>query len=295
MNLSYDDNTKSAAERLRTLLSQGQVLPTPGCFDAISARLVEQSGFSLAFMSGFGVSAARLGLPDTGITSYAEMLDQGRNICQAVRIPIIGDGDTGYGNAINVKRTVRGYAAAGIAAIMIEDQVNPKRCGHTQGKSVVGREEAYTRIQAAVDARNEGADILILARTDARHDHGLDEALTRAQHFHEIGADLLLVEAPRNHEELHLVGKLPGHKVANMIKGGSTPILPVDELGRIGFSLVIYSVTLLSVAIRAMQESLCDMANGTHPTHRLLDFADLRHIVGFDSYSDEEKRYIQEK
>ncbi len=291
MNLPSDDTVKSAAERLRTLLAQGRVLPTPGCFDAMSARLVEQAGFSLAFMSGFGVSASRLGLPDTGMTSYAEMVDQGRNICQAVRIPVIGDGDTGYGNAINVKRTVRGYAAAGLAAIMIEDQVNPKRCGHTQSKAVVGQEEAFTRIRAAVDARNEGADILILARTDARYDRGLDEALARARHFHEIGADLLLVEAPRNHEELRRVGNLPGHKVANMIKGGSTPVLPVDELGHIGFSIVIYSVTLLSVAIRAMQESLSDMANGKHPTHRLLDFADLRHVIGFNSYNDEERKY----
>lgn len=295
MNASRDDNSKSPAERLRTLLAQGRILPAPGCFDAMSARLVEQCGFSLAFMSGFGVSAARLGLPDTGMTSYAEMADQGRNICQAVRIPVIGDGDTGYGNAINVKRTVKGYAAAGLAAIMIEDQVNPKRCGHTQGKSVVGREEAFTRIQAAVDARNEGADILILARTDARYNHGLDEALARARHFHEIGADLLLVEAPRDREELRLVGALPGHKVVNMIKGGNTPFLPVDELGHLGFSLIIYSVTLLSVAIRAMQDSLCEMANGQHPIHRLLDFADLRHVVGFDGYSDEEKRYADER
>ncbi len=281
----------SAADRLRTLLSQGRMLPAPGCHDAISARLVEQAGFSLAFMSGLGVSAARLALPDTGMTSYAEMLDQGRNICQAVRMPVIGDGDTGYGNAINVKRTVKGYADAGLAAIMIEDQVNPKRCGHTQGKSVVGREEAFTRIQAAVDARDEGADILILARTDARYSQGLEEALSRARRFHEIGADLLLVEAPRNDEELHMVGDLPGHKVANMIKGGSTPLVPVEELGRMGFSVAIYSVTLLSVSIRAMQESLGDMASGKHPTQRLLDFADLRHTIGFDAYGEEERRY----
>ena len=281
----------SAADRLRTLLSQGRMLPAPGCHDAISARLVEQAGFSLAFMSGLGVSAARLALPDTGMTSYAEMLDQGRSICQAVRMPVIGDGDTGYGNAINVKRTVKGYADAGLAAIMIEDQVNPKRCGHTQGKSVVGREEAFTRIQAAVDARDEGADILILARTDARYSQGLEEALSRARRFHEIGADLLLVEAPRNDEELHMVGDLPGHKVANMIKGGSTPLVPVDELGRMGFSVAIYSVTLLSVSIRAMQESLGDMASGKHPTQRLLDFADLRHTIGFDAYGEEERRY----
>ena len=227
MNLPSDDTVKSAAERLRTLLAQGRVLPTPGCFDAMSARLVEQAGFSLAFMSGFGVSASRLGLPDTGMTSYAEMVDQGRNICQAVRIPVIGDGDTGYGNAINVKRTVKGYAAAGLAAIMIEDQVTQSVAATPKASQWWGERRHSLASRAAVDARNEGADILILARTDARYDHGLDEALARARHFHEIGADLLLVEAPRNHEELRRVGNLPGHKVANMIKGGSTPTLPV--------------------------------------------------------------------
>ena len=282
------------ASKLRELLSKRQALAMPCCFDPISARLIEQAGFSLTFMSGFGVSAARRGLPDTGMISYAEMIDQGRNICQAIGIPVIGDGDTGYGNAMNVKRTVKGYAAAGFAAIMIEDQVAPKRCGHTRGKSVVGRDAAFTRIQAAVDARNAGAEILILARTDARHDHGLDEALTRAQEFSEIGADILLVEAPRNREELRRIGEvLPGPKLVNMLEGGDTPILPIAELENMGFALVAYPLTLLSASMRAMQESLRDMANGEHPDDRLLDFAELRRIVGFDNYFDEEKTYAK--
>ena len=135
----------------------------PGCHDALSAKLCENAGFETAFMSGFAVSASRLGLPDTGLISYAEMLNQGQNICNAVSIPIWGDGDTGFGNACNIKRTVKGYAQAGFACIMLEDQIAPKRCGHTKGKTIVSRDEAAMRIQAAVDARNEGADILIMA------------------------------------------------------------------------------------------------------------------------------------
>ena len=155
----------------------------PCCFDALSARLIEQAGFAATFMSGFGVAAARLAMPDTGLISFGEMLDQGRSICQATTLPVIGDSDTGYGNALNVKRTVREYARAGFAAVMIEDQVAPKRCGHTAGKAVVERDEAILRIRAACDARDEGADILILARTDARATHGLDEAIARARAF----------------------------------------------------------------------------------------------------------------
>lgn len=284
----------SPANKLRELLSTRQAFAMPCCFDPISARLIEQAGFPLTFMSGFGVSAARLGLPDTGLISYAEMVDQGRNICQAVGIPVIGDGDTGYGNAMNVKRTVNGYAAAGFAAIMIEDQVAPKRCGHTRGKSVVGRDAAFTRIQAAVDARDAGADILILARTDARHDHGLDEALTRAQGFSEIGADILLVEAPRNCEELRQVGEaLPGPKLVNMLEGGDTPILPIGDLEEMGFALVAYPLTLLSASIRAMRQSLRGIAKGEHPNDLLLEFAELRRILGFDDYFDDEKTYAK--
>ena len=162
------------ASALRELLASGGIQVMPCCFDALSARLIERAGFPLTFMSGFAVSAARLGMPDTGLISYGEILDQGRNICDAVSIPVIGDADTGYGNALNVKRTLRGYARAGFACAMIEDQVAPKRCGHTQGKEVVSRDEALARIRAAVDARDAGSDILVMGRTDARATLGLD-------------------------------------------------------------------------------------------------------------------------
>ncbi|MCF6321257.1 MAG: isocitrate lyase/PEP mutase family protein, partial [Rhizobiaceae bacterium] len=182
---------------LRQLLDQDKCHLVPCCWDGISAKMIYDAGFPFTFMSGFAVSVARLGQPDLGLISYGEMLDQGRNICAAVDFPVIGDGDTGYGNALNVERTVKGYMQAGFAAIMIEDQVAPKRCGHTKGKQVVGRDEALERVRAAVYARdNTEGDIMILARTDARATHGLEEAIWRAQRFAEIGADILFVEAP---------------------------------------------------------------------------------------------------
>src|SRR5829696_5304133 len=206
------------AERLRVLLERPGILVMPGCHDAMSARLIEEAGFELGFMSGFAVSADRLGMPDTGLISYGELVDQGKNVCGAVSIPMIGDGDTGFGSAQNVKRTVQGYAQAGFAAIMLEDQVAPKRCGHTAGKSVVAREEALNRIRAAVDARQEGADILIMARTDARACVSLDEAIARCRAFRELGADITFLEAPLDKGEMrHYCAEVDGPKMANLI------------------------------------------------------------------------------
>ena len=187
----------SPAARLRKLLAEDTCHVMPCCWDGLSAKMIGDAGFGFTFMSGFAVSASRIGAPDTGLISFGEMLDQGRNICAATDIPVIGDGDTGYGNALNVRRTVDQYARAGFGAVMIEDQVSPKRCGHTKGKLVVDRDEAFNRIKAAVDAREAGADIMILARTDARHGHGLDEAIDRAKGFSDLGADMLFVEAPQ--------------------------------------------------------------------------------------------------
>jgi 2-methylisocitrate lyase-like PEP mutase family enzyme len=286
-------DNKSPARRLHALLAEdGGILVMPCCFDALSAKLIEQAGFPLTFMSGFAVSAARLGMPDTGLISYGEMIGQGRNICAAVDIPVIGDGDTGYGNAVNVKRTVRGYAQAGFAAVMIEDQVWPKRCGHTRGKQVVERAEAIARVRAAVDAREEGADILILARTDARAPVGLDEAMARARAFAEAGADILFVEAPRSEDEMARVcAEAPGVHMANMVENGDTPLTEPARLGEIGYRIVAYPLTLLNAAMRAMTESLAEMKAGRHPSERLLDFAELRRIVGFEDYYAEEARY----
>ncbi|HYN39209.1 MAG TPA: isocitrate lyase/PEP mutase family protein, partial [Rhodospirillales bacterium] len=253
----------SPADRLRALLRDDRLLLLPCCFDALSAMLIERAGFAATFMSGFAVAASRLALPDTGLISFAEMAAQGRGICRAVSIPVIGDGDTGYGNAMNVKRTVREYAAAGFAAVMIEDQVAPKRCGHTRGKQVVGRDEAVMRIRAACDARDEGADILVLARTDARATHGLDEAIARARAFSGAGADLLFVEAPRDEGEMaRICGEAPGLHLANMLEGGATPVLPPGRLRTLGFAMAAYPLVLLSASIGAMQRALADLAAG---------------------------------
>ena len=280
----------SVAQRLRSLLDTPGILTMPCCYDAISALLIEQAGFPLTFMSGFAVSAGRLGLPDTGLISYGEMLDQGRNICAAVTIPVIGDGDTGYGNALNVKRTVRGYQQCGFACIMIEDQRSPKRCGHTKGKQVIPRHEARQRIQAAVDARDEGNDILVMARTDARESLGFSEALARCQEFAALGADIIFMEAPQNREEMEqFCQQTPAPCMANMIMQGKTPVLPPAALEEIGFAIVAYPLTLLSTAIQAMNQALASLHKGTYPEH--VSFPTLQKIIGFPDYYDQEAKY----
>ncbi len=272
------------AAALRSLLNAPGIRVMPCCFDAFSARLIERAGFPLTFMSGFAVSAARLALPDTGLISYGEMLDQGRNICSAVSIPVIGDADTGYGNVLNVQRTVAGYARAGFACAMIEDQVAPKRCGHTAGKQVVARDEALSRIRAAVAAREEGADILIMARTDARATHGLDEALWRAKAFADQGVDLVFCEAPRSEAEMERIcSEVPSPQMANLVEGGDTPLLAPNRLEKIGYKIAAYPLTLLSAAARAMTDALASLERGV-PADRLLEFSELRELVGFDAY-----------
>jgi len=266
----------------------------PCCWDALSARLIESKGFPLTFMSGFAVAAARLALPDTQLISYAEMLDQGRAICGAVKLPVIGDADTGYGNPLNVKRTLHGYAQAGFAAAMIEDQLAPKRCGHTRGKDVVARGVALARIRAAVDARDEGAGILILARTDAAAVHGLEEAIDRAKAFRDAGADILFVEAPRSEAELERVARaLEGTPLmANLVEGGDTPLLEPRRLEELGFRIAAYPLTLLSVAVKAVQDALSGMRAGAHPDETTrLSFEALRELVGFPAYDAEATRY----
>ncbi|MCX2724835.1 isocitrate lyase/PEP mutase family protein [Roseibium salinum] len=282
----------SPADKLRALLAQDKLHVMPCCFDALSARLIEQAGFGLTFMSGFAASASRIGQPDLGLMSYGEVLDQTRNIADAVRIPLLADGDTGYGNAMNVRRTVAGFAKAGAAAVMIEDQVAPKRCGHTPGKAVVAREEAFDRIRAANDAKAAGADILILARTDARHEHGLGEAIGRAAKFSELGADILFVEAPRTVQEMETICReLPGPKMANIVEGGETPDLPHKELEDLGFAIAAYPLTLMASAMKAMVHTLERLKSGQDRTADLMDFGELRERIGFNDYYEVSSRY----
>ncbi len=279
------------AEKLKGLLNNEGLLTMPGCHDAMSAKLIEQAGFDIGFMSGFAVSGARLAMPDTGLISYGEMVDQGRTICSTVSIPMIGDGDTGFGNALNIQRTVQGYADAGFACIMLEDQLAPKRCGHTQGKAVVAREEAEMRIRAAVDARDAGANILIMARTDARATLGLDEAIDRCKSFYELGADITFLEAPESEAEMaQYCEQVPGPKMANLIENGKTPILSFERLDEMGYKIAVYPLSLLSASIRAMQETLVSIKAGKEPQN-VLHFDALTSAVGFPEYYAGEEKY----
>ena len=273
------------ATKLRELINSEVFLPMPCCFDALSGKMIEQAGFNLTFMSGFAASASRIGAPDLGLMSYGEVVDHARNITDATSIPLIADGDTGYGNAMNVIRTVSGLAKAGCAGVLIEDQLAPKRCGHTPGKEVVGREEAFDRIKAAVDARENGEDILIMARTDANHTYGLTEGLDRAQKFYDLGADILFVEAPKNEEEMRQIcSELPGCKMANIVEGGLTPNIPMNELKEMGYQIAAYPLTLLSASMRAMKSALAALKSDTPRDKDILNFSELRDIIGFEDY-----------
>ena len=280
------------ATKLRELISSGVFLPMPCCFDALSGKMIEQAGFSLTFMSGFAASASRIGAPDLGLMSYGEVVDHARNITDATSIPLIADGDTGYGNAMNVIRTVSGLAKAGCAGVLIEDQLAPKRCGHTPGKEVVSREEAFDRIKAAVDARENSVDILIMARTDANHTYGLTEALERAQKFHDLGADILFVEAPKNEEEMkQICSELPGCKMANIVEGGLTPNIPMTELNEMGYQIAAYPLTLLSASMRAMKNALANLKSDMPRDKDILNFSELRDIIGFEEYYETSSQY----
>ena len=285
-------NPNKMAAKLREKIANGDFMPMPCCFDALSAKMIEQAGFGVTFMSGFAASASRLGQPDLGLMSYAEVVDQARNITDAISIPVIVDGDTGYGNAMNVRRTVEGFAKAGCAGVLIEDQLAPKRCGHTPGKDVVSRDEAFDRIKAAVDARQEGTDILIMGRTDANHTHGLDEAIHRGKQYHEIGADIVFIEAPKTVEEMETICReVPGCHMANIVEGGLTPNLSMEQLRDVGFQFVAYPLTLLAASMQAMKQTLELMRQDLPRANHLMDFDELRDRIGFNEYYETSQVY----
>lgn len=288
--MTLQGNTTTPPARLREVIGAPGLRVMPCCYDALTARLIHEAGFALTLMSGFAVSAARLAQPDTGLISFAEMLDQLRNVCGAApALCVIGDGDTGYGNAINVRRTVREYARAGAAGIMIEDQVSPKRCGHTRGKQVVTRGEAKMRIRAAVDERG-AHDILIMARTDARAVLGFDEALDRCRLFVDEGADIIFLEAPETRDEMERFCRaIPRPCMANMVSGGTTPILAPRELEAIGYRIAAYPLVLISAAVRAMQQALGALAQGKEAEQ--VSFDELKRLAGFPEYYALEQRY----
>jgi 2-methylisocitrate lyase-like PEP mutase family enzyme len=260
-----------AMATLRELLAGPEPVLAPGAYDALSARLVERAGFPAVYMTGFGASASLLGRPDVGLLSFDEMAGHARRLAQAVSVPLIADADDGYGNPLNVMRTVREYAAAGVAALHIEDQVAPKRCGHMAGKQVIPAGEMVEKVRAAVEARR--GDLLIIARTDARAVEGLDASLARARAYRDAGADVLFVEAPEDEREIEAIAAaFPDTPlVFNAVDGGRTPSLALDRLGELGFSLVLRPVATLFAAARAVQE----MLRTDETTMRFDEFTDL--------------------
>jgi 2,3-dimethylmalate lyase len=263
------------------LIKTGDMVLAPGCYDPLGARLVEEAGFPAVYMTGFGTAAGRLGRPDVGLITLSEMVDNARQIAQAVGLPVIADADTGYGNALNVIRTVREYEAAGVAAIHLEDQAMPKRCGHLEGKQLIGAGEMAAKVAAAVAAR-ERQDFLIIARTDARAVEGLDRALKRARRYREAGADVLFVEAPQSTDEIKRIAEdlADTPLLFNYAEGGSTPAVTHGFLRDLGFRLVIFPLSTLLAATAAMRSVLAEIkASGTP-----IDL--LPSMLGFDAFLD---------
>ena len=284
------------APGLRALLDSGEMVLAPGCFDALGARLVEEAGFGAVYMTGFGSAASRLGRPDVGLMTLPEMVDNARRIAQAVDIPVIADADTGYGNAINVIRTVHEYEAAGVAAIHIEDQVMPKKCGHMEGKQLIPAGEMAAKVAAAVSARRSG-DFLIIARTDARAVEGLDGALERARAYRRAGADLLFVEAPQSSEEIATIAAAFSEVplLFNYAEGGRTPPVTHQFLRDLGFSLVIFPLSTLLVATAAMRSVLSEIKAKGSPIDALPSmpgFEDFLDFIGIAEIRELEQRFV---
>ena len=271
--------------RIQRILEDVGAIAFPGVYDTLSAKIAERVGFPMAFISGYSVAATTIGEPDLGLLTQTEMISQARSVCSSVQIPIIVDADTGYGNPLNVIRTVNELIDAGAAGCFLEDQMWPKRCGHMRGKRVIPRDEYVAKIQAAVEAR-DGRDFFIVARTDAEQVQGLDEAIARVEAAREAGADASFVEAPGSHSQLVEVGRrAPPPIVANMIEGGKTPVLPKEELVNMGFQLILYPLAGLYAAAHAIESLYRDLQRNNTTmgaAQELMDFARFNDLIGVE-------------
>lgn len=282
--------------RLRELLARPEPLVAPGAYDALSARLVEQAGFDVVYMTGFGTTASLIGRPDVGLLTGAEMVDNARRIAAAVDLPVIADADTGYGNAINVVRTVQAYEGAGVAGIHLEDQVNPKKCGHMSGKAVIPAEEMVGKLRAAVAARRD-PDFVLIARTDAAAVEGLDSAVARARAYAGAGADVLFVEAPTSEDDIaRVAGELKGVAplVFNWAEGGRTPPISLARIAELGFALVLYPIGTLLAATAGMRALLATLrADGTPAAAMsgLPTFDGFTDLIGLPEVQELEQRF----
>lgn len=285
----------SKAKELRELLKKDQIIMAPGAYDAWSARLIEKAGFPVVYMTGYGVSASVLGRPDIGLISMQEMAEAAKNICSCTQVPVIADADNGYGNTLNVIRTVTEYELAGVAGIQLEDQVMPKRCGHMEGKQVISKEEMVAKIRAAVYARRD-PDTVIIARTDAIAVNGYDDAIDRATAYREAGADVIFIEAMQNQEQVENAAlRVKAPLFANMVEHGKTPLDTAENLFKMGFRIAIYPVAPLYAATKAIAQMLAVLKDeeDLRPCMEYeVDFPSFNEMIGLHDMRSLEKSFI---
>ncbi|MFN8008352.1 MAG: isocitrate lyase/PEP mutase family protein [Terriglobia bacterium] len=276
------------------LLKRESIVAVPASFDMVSAKLIERAGFDAVYLSGYGHSASHLGLPDAGLISFSEMLERLHHLVRSVSLPVIADGDTGYGGSINIRRTIQEFEATGAQAIQIEDQEIPKKCGHTPGKRLIEAGEMAKKLEAAIAARRSD-HFLVIARTDALSVQGLDEAVRRARLYQASGADILFIESPLTLEQIRQIPQLvQGPIMINQIEGGKTPLVPIQDLQAMGYKLVAYALTALMASVRAIQHALKSLRENGTPQNamgELASFAELDELLGFPEVRAWEERF----
>ncbi|HOF03394.1 MAG TPA: isocitrate lyase/PEP mutase family protein [Atribacterota bacterium] len=282
--------------KLRKLFKEKKIIVAPGAHDVLTARIIEQTGFDAVYMTGYGTSASVLGRPDVGLLTMTEMVERARNIADIINIPLIADADTGYGDIINVIRTVRAYEKAGVACIQLEDQVAPKKCGHMLGREIIPAKEMVKKIEAALSTRTD-PDFMIMARTDARTNYGYEEAIRRCKLYKQAGADIIFYESPENIEEMEELNKELGDTLtlANMLEKGRTPLLTVTELEKLGYNLVIFCVSSVYVTAKAVKDLMEHLQkNGTTKDliqDKMIPFEEFNDMIGLNEIKEIEKKY----
>ena len=281
--------------RLRKLLEEPGIVAMPCGYDCLTTKLIEKTGYKVVGVTGAGVCAAVLGVPDVGLMTMTEVLNQTKNIVNATNLPVICDCDNGYGGPVNVMRTVREFEEAGVAGFWIEDQIFPKRCGHFEGKKIVSREEMITKIEAAVETRRD-PDLVIIARTDAKAVYGLDEAISRARDYVKAGADMIFVEAPRSRDELReITSSIEAPQMVNLVEGGKTPLVTIKELEEMGFKIASFSGSSQKIAIKAIQKFLSDFHETGDIRLYLNDMVSLEErsqLLGLDDFYEFERQFL---
>jgi 2-methylisocitrate lyase-like PEP mutase family enzyme len=280
-------------KKMREMIIEKELILAPGAFDALTAKIIEAQGFNAVYMTGYGTAAAIFGLPDIGLLTMTEMVHNASRIVDSINLPLIADADTGYGNPVNIVRTVREYEKAGVSAIHIEDQVWPKRCGHMTGKRVIEVEEMIGKIKAAVDSRRS-SDLLIIGRTDAIATHGFNHAIERGERYAEAGADILFIEAPENREQVERIPRLLGARPHLINMGPRTPNLSTDEIGKMGYAMIIYPGVCLAATISACIEEVKRIRETGYQRDFgdwIQSFVELNNFLGASYYSELEQRY----